>query len=386
MLEEKWTGFADRPSQNPENLLKELFTGFVDRQGQGLENLLKEMLTGFVDRQGQGYGSKNLLKELLTGFVDRQGQDPENLWEWSGVPSLVILFKRKGGHVSGHSELEIPIASTLIETDLKELYVEYNVPKAIVSRIFDKEDRAYSPPEGCITIYEAHLRSGLCLSIPDELREILITLKVPIAQLHTNARVISVHVLYFSSSAFKEVDGGDGEGPIQGQLGSGVYLFGPTGWEWGKVPKVYTETPTETETESLEWLFDLLAKMGDSSGICGKGSAIEIFREGLYPTPSRVVLALSLSEPFTWLESSPEAVIECVTDLSEELPAGEPREAPIVPLVGLAITTSDKSAPKETLGEPRVLVVGEPQSAIEAVGDGEPCGGAVGGVYGGSHF
>ncbi|GMH30278.1 hypothetical protein Nepgr_032121 [Nepenthes gracilis] len=64
------------------------------------------------------------------------------------------------------------ITSVLRETDVKELYIEYNIPKEIVFRVFAKKDRACLPLEGFATIYEAHLRSGLCIPVPDELLEI----------------------------------------------------------------------------------------------------------------------------------------------------------------------------------------------------------------------
>ncbi|GMH19501.1 hypothetical protein Nepgr_021342 [Nepenthes gracilis] len=79
------------------------------------------------------------------------------------------------------------IASILRENDVKVLYVEYNISKEIVFRVPEKDDRAFLPPMGFVTVYEAHLRSGLCLLISDELMSIFQALQVPIAQFHANA-------------------------------------------------------------------------------------------------------------------------------------------------------------------------------------------------------
>ncbi|GMG99403.1 hypothetical protein Nepgr_001243 [Nepenthes gracilis] len=79
------------------------------------------------------------------------------------------------------------IASVLRENDVKVLYIEYNIPKEIVFRVLGKDDRAFLPLEGFVTIYEAHLRSGLHFSVVDELLSIFQALRIPIVQFHANA-------------------------------------------------------------------------------------------------------------------------------------------------------------------------------------------------------
>ncbi|GMH04698.1 hypothetical protein Nepgr_006538, partial [Nepenthes gracilis] len=44
------------------------------------------------------------------------------------------------------------IFSVLRENDVKALYVEFNIPKDIAWRVPNKDDRAFSPPVGHMTV------------------------------------------------------------------------------------------------------------------------------------------------------------------------------------------------------------------------------------------
>ncbi|GMH07240.1 hypothetical protein Nepgr_009080 [Nepenthes gracilis] len=78
-------------------------------------------------------------------------------------------------------------SSDLRENDIKALCVEFNIPKEMAWRVPGADDRASYPPEGYFTVYEAHLRSGLRLPLPEELQSIMAALQIPIAQVHANA-------------------------------------------------------------------------------------------------------------------------------------------------------------------------------------------------------
>ncbi|GMH23339.1 hypothetical protein Nepgr_025182 [Nepenthes gracilis] len=60
----------------------------------------------------------------------------------------------------GRTDLEASIIKT---SEVRELYFGFNISKSIVFWMPNEGDRACSPPEGYVTIYEAHLRSGLRL-------------------------------------------------------------------------------------------------------------------------------------------------------------------------------------------------------------------------------
>ncbi|GMH04667.1 hypothetical protein Nepgr_006507 [Nepenthes gracilis] len=81
------------------------------------------------------------------------------------------------------------IDSVIKAGEVRELYIEYNIHKLIVFKMSSKGDRVCSPPEGCITIYDTHLKSGLRLPVSDELLDILTALQIPIAQFYANAKL-----------------------------------------------------------------------------------------------------------------------------------------------------------------------------------------------------
>ncbi|GMH15876.1 hypothetical protein Nepgr_017717 [Nepenthes gracilis] len=133
------------------------------------------------------------------------------------------------------------IASVLREVDVKALCVQFNIPKKIAWRVTGKDDRAFAPPAGHITVYEVHLRSSLRLPLPDDLLPVLRALRVPIAQLHANVvRYLYTFCVFLRKHSKR------------------LRMSMPLAKDWGQVPEVYTGTPSVAETATLEWLTDLV--------------------------------------------------------------------------------------------------------------------------------
>ncbi|GMH15107.1 hypothetical protein Nepgr_016948 [Nepenthes gracilis] len=65
----------------------------------------------------------------------------------------------------------------LTASEIRELYVEFNIPQEIVPVMPSEPDRACFHPKGYAIIYETHVMSGFHLPTPQELLDILTTLQ-----------------------------------------------------------------------------------------------------------------------------------------------------------------------------------------------------------------
>ncbi|GMH31450.1 hypothetical protein Nepgr_033293 [Nepenthes gracilis] len=220
------------------------------------------------------------------------------------------------------------IVSVIRASQVRELYVEYNIPKSIVFTMPDEGDRVCFPPEGCITLYEAHLRSGLHLPILDELLDILTALQIPIARLHANAE---------------------------------------------RVPEIHTERPIDEEIAVVEPLLELV-----------EGHRSEFQRDHLVSLEeANAVLALPQPEHLVVLSESPvEPSAEWVAGLPEEPVAEEFLEVPTIrdpqEAVGTSVVLTEepsigdpaeavdstKELPKESMAEATIGSVSSPPSPV----------------------
>ncbi|GMH16843.1 hypothetical protein Nepgr_018684 [Nepenthes gracilis] len=186
------------------------------------------------------------------------------------------------------------IASVLRENDVKALCVEFNVPKEIAWRVPGRNDKAFAPPARHIKVYEAYLRSGLRLPLPDDLQSLLKALRVPIAQLHANTiRYLCTLYIFLRKRGkklrmsivkvlFKINQGGEWISLVPHpdlKINKAIYdllknwknrfFFMSVGatWplpkDWGQVPEAYTGTPSMAETAAQEWLTKLIEENPD---------------------------------------------------------------------------------------------------------------------------
>ncbi|GMH16342.1 hypothetical protein Nepgr_018183 [Nepenthes gracilis] len=149
------------------------------------------------------------------------------------------------------------IASILREDDVNVLYVEYNIPQEIAFHVPGKNDRAFLSPAGFVTVYEAHLRSGLRLPILNELMSIFQVLQVPITQFRANAIRYLCSICIFLHQHSRQ---------LTISMVRGIFKLnqGPLPKKWGQVPEVYTVVPSKAETASLAWLVKLIEdNLGD---------------------------------------------------------------------------------------------------------------------------
>ncbi|GMG99133.1 hypothetical protein Nepgr_000973 [Nepenthes gracilis] len=120
------------------------------------------------------------------------------------------------------------IASVLRESDVKVLCVEFNVPKEIAWRVPGRNDRAFAPLVGHITVYEAHLRSGLRLPLSDDLQSVLRALRINTA-IYDSLKNWKNRFFFVSVGA-----------------------TWPLAKDWGQVPEAYTGTLFVAEVAALE--------------------------------------------------------------------------------------------------------------------------------------
>ncbi|GMH26682.1 hypothetical protein Nepgr_028525 [Nepenthes gracilis] len=146
-------------------------------------------------------------------------------------------------------------SSDLRENDIKTLCVEFNIPKWTAWRVPGEDDKALSPPEGYITVYEAHLMSGLRLPLPEEFESIMTALMSGLKvifkvtqgaewiSLSTRTGIKINKAIHDSLKNWKN-----------------RFFFVNVGekWlvarNWGKVPKVHLGTPSATEIAACAWL------------------------------------------------------------------------------------------------------------------------------------
>ncbi|GMH08878.1 hypothetical protein Nepgr_010718 [Nepenthes gracilis] len=78
------------------------------------------------------------------------------------------------------------ITFSLSLDNLDAIRTKYDVPNTMAMVVPGPDDRACSPPDGFITVYEVHLKGELCFPVSLELYHIMIKLGVPFVRLQPN--------------------------------------------------------------------------------------------------------------------------------------------------------------------------------------------------------
>ncbi|GMH15085.1 hypothetical protein Nepgr_016926 [Nepenthes gracilis] len=122
-------------------------------------------------------------------------------------------------------------------------------------RVPSKDDKAFTPPEGYITVYEAHLRSSLRLPLPEELESIM------------NALMTGVRVMFKLSLGSEWISLSPRTGikistVIHDLLKNWKNRFffvkvakeWPLARSWGEIPELYSGTPSTVDCAVYAWL------------------------------------------------------------------------------------------------------------------------------------
>ncbi|GMH07714.1 hypothetical protein Nepgr_009554 [Nepenthes gracilis] len=198
------------------------------------------------------------------------------------------------------------IKSVLTTEEMEKIIFQYKIPSSYLRSIPKETDRADSPPTGYITVYEAHLKSGLRFPLASELQTIFSDLGVSIARYHANAvRYLCNLCIFFRlrgttlntsivRALFKFCQNGDWISLSPRDLNiSGVIIDTVKNWKdrffflavpqsgisnaWGKIPESLSGKPSPEEEESVKLLIKMIKSNMESFSDKGRLFTPEIF-------------------------------------------------------------------------------------------------------------